>query len=172
MLFTVKCVHSIGDISAIVMLAGFCHVRLLCIKLWSNPHNCTVRYMVIWCINHILVYGLKSALLTQVKMILLLDRLKWVMWCERTGASVGSRGLISRNHMSYIPVEHLFSRLQSLQRSLAEALLATPQSQLRTKGDWAFSVRALTVWKNLPEEGSLLRAWLSFKCLLRTYFYK
>ncbi|KAF7642005.1 hypothetical protein LDENG_00264860, partial [Lucifuga dentata] len=57
-------------------------------------------------------------------------------------------------------------------RSSGGTILAVPKSRLKSKGDCAFAIRALLLWKDLPEEIMLSDSVSSFKSLLKTHFYR
>ena len=64
----------------------------------------------------------------------------------------------------YVPVRQL--------RSSNLALLEVPNSNMVTKGDRAFAVRAPTLWNCLPVELRLSGSIAIFKSNLKTYFYR
>lgn len=55
--------------------------------------------------------------------------------------------------------------------SLGRGLLTLPEAHLKTKGDGAFTVRAPRLWIDLPEEIGSAQSVISFKLLLKTYFF-
>ncbi len=56
-------------------------------------------------------------------------------------------------------------------RSSGRALLMVPKSQLVTKGDRVFAIRAPTLWNSLPGDIRNATTVSSFKSLLKTHFY-
>ena len=57
-------------------------------------------------------------------------------------------------------------------RSSGGALLTVPKLRLKTRGDYAFTMRAPRIWNALPEEIRLAGSVNSFKSLLKTHFYR
>lgn len=57
-------------------------------------------------------------------------------------------------------------------RSCEEDLLSFPYSRLKTKGDWAFSVAAPTLWNSLPLWLKIVDTVVAFKAQLKTYIFE
>ncbi len=57
-------------------------------------------------------------------------------------------------------------------RSSGRGLLSVPHSQLKTKRDRAFKIRAPRLWNTLPEEIRQATSVASLKSKLKTYFYR
>ncbi|KAF7660761.1 hypothetical protein LDENG_00275780, partial [Lucifuga dentata] len=64
-----------------------------------------------------------------------------------------------------------YSTSRSL-RSSGSNLLRITKSNLRTKGDQAFAVRAPKLWNDLPEDLRLAKSVSVFKSQLKTHFYR
>ncbi|KAF7669676.1 hypothetical protein LDENG_00151700 [Lucifuga dentata] len=57
-------------------------------------------------------------------------------------------------------------------RSSGSNLLTITKSNLKTKGDWAFALRAPKFWNDLTEDLRLSKSMSAFKLQLKTHFYR
>ena len=59
-----------------------------------------------------------------------------------------------------------------IERSSSQILLQVPVSQLKSYGDCAFSVAALTYWNRLPADIRNSSSPKNFKSVLKTHLFK
>jgi len=57
-------------------------------------------------------------------------------------------------------------------RSSSQVLLQVPVSRLKSYGDYAFSVAALTLWNKLPADIRNAPSLENFKSILKTHLFK
>ena len=88
-------------------------------------------------------------------------------WCSLCPSTTAFNGLVPKYISAlltwYVPSWPL--------RSVDGALLVTPRSRLVTKGDWAFAIKALTLWNSLPAELRHTDLLTSLKSLLKTFLF-